>query len=170
MKPFSILLLAALFYTQLAYYWQFLAVRAHQREKARKALLSNLPDDRFHRFSTADVDAHGAWQDGGDECWVYGRLYDVIRRKAGIVYCMEDAEEERATDAALELTRQHPDKKAPPVYTGKIGDAIPVARITLATPTARRVSYPPLTVIALRTGSPARQERPPRRPSLPHIF
>lgn len=158
------MLLAALFYTQLAYYWQFLLVQAHQREKARESWISSLPDERFHRFSAAEVDAHGSWQDGGDECWVNGRLYDVIRRKQSFVYCMEDAEEEHATDAVLELTRQHPDKKTPSVFTGKIGDAVPVARITLP-PRRHKThrSYPPESAAPLPTGDPAHQKRPPRQ-------
>lgn len=114
------MLLLLLFYTQMGYYGQFLLQQWRLKEAAREAWIAALPDAAFFRVSQADVDAHGKWEEAGRECWYNGHLYDVIRQKAGWLYCLDDVNEERLISRSGEFS--HQSKKTLPSF--RIADAI----------------------------------------------
>ncbi|MBS1606607.1 MAG: hypothetical protein JST42_28385 [Bacteroidetes bacterium] len=144
-KGASISLLLLLFYTQLGYYGQFLLQQWRLKEAAREAWIAALPDAAFFRVSRADVDAHGKWEETGRECWYNGHLYDVIRQKAGWLYCLDDDNEERLIRQSGEFAHDsHGAKKTLPSF--RIADTIvDEPRIVITQPAIRRHSWSALT-------------------------
>ena len=139
----TISILTILFYTQLGYYGQFVIQQRVLKEEAREAWIASLPDRCFFRVLLADVNASGHWEEEGKECWYGNHLYDVIRQKSedGAVwlYCMDDEREARLIRQTGEMTHannDHPDKKANPSLSLRIGD-------WLAETISLRVSRPP---------------------------
>lgn len=128
-KGATISLLLLLFYTQMGYYGQFLLQQWRLKEAARKAWIAALPDAAFFRVPKADVDAHGKWEEAGRECWYNGHLYDVIRQRAGWLYCLDDDKEERLIRRSGEFSHQGH------MPSFNIGDQIvDEPRFTIATP------------------------------------
>ncbi|WP_431215801.1 hypothetical protein ACQ86N_14750 [Puia sp. P3] len=115
-KGVTISLLLLLFYTQIGYFGQFLLQQWRLKEAAREAWIAALPDAAFFRVSQADVDSHGKWEEPGRECWYNGHLYDVIRQKAGWLYCFDDDNEERLLSRSGELAHENHNKKTLPSF------------------------------------------------------
>ena len=140
-KGATISLLLLLFYTQMGYYGQFLLQQWRLKEAAREAWIAALPDAAFFRVSQADVDAHGKWEEAGRECWYNGHLYDVIRQRAGCLYCLDDDNEERLIRQSGEFAHEsHGAKKTLPSF--RIADTIvDKPDFTLTQPVVRRHSW-----------------------------
>ena len=133
-------MLLLLFYTQMGYYGQFLLQQWRLKEAAREAWIAALPDAAFFRVSKATVDAYGKWEEAGRECWYNGHLYDIIREKAGWLYCLDDVNEERLISRSGEFSHESHNKKTLPSF--RIADTIvEEPRFTLAQPIICRHSW-----------------------------
>jgi len=137
-KGATISLLLLLFYTQMGYYGQLLLQQWRLKEAAREAWIAALPDAAFFRVSRTDIDAHGKWEEAGRECWYNGHLYDIIREKAGWLYCFDDVNEERLISRSGEFA--HQSKKTLPSF--RIADTIvDEPRFTLVQPVVCRPTW-----------------------------
>ena len=147
---FTILLLSALFYTEIGYYLQFLVEQLELREAAHEAWLSRLPDNRLYSIALDDLNAAGKWQDEGRECWFKGHLYDVVREKAvgarTYAFCMDDEKEAALIEGTGAMVPHDI-----PSFPRKTGDFI----ISSYTNTVKQV---------FRTGRPAQSRSRKRLP------
>jgi hypothetical protein len=127
----TILLLILIGYSQWGHDLQFIIRQWQMKEAAREAWIASLPDRSFLRISSAEIDAHGKWEDGGRECWYQGHLYDIIRqhKTAGTtwLFLLDDDNEERLIRQSGECTKanlDHPDKQSARPLSSAIGDLV----------------------------------------------
>lgn len=90
----------------------------HAQETMRERMLAgHIPDSLTTRFTDIDKDAAVQWEEAGRECYVNGKLYDVIATETinghTVFTCICDEQEEQAIRALGSLNGQDPSAPVP---------------------------------------------------------
>ena len=106
---FTLLAFAALFAAYPVMKWQ---QRYCQEEMLHHIRVGNLPDSLVNHFTDIDKDAAVQWQEEGRECYIDGRLYDVISAETihghKIFHCIADEREEKVVGILQDISGQEP--------------------------------------------------------------
>ena len=104
---FTLLAFAALFAAYPVVKWQQWYA---QREMRDHILMSNLPDSLVEHFTDIDKDVTVEWKEEGRECYINGKLYDVISTESAcghkVFHCICDEQEEKAVNVLNSISEQ----------------------------------------------------------------